>query len=91
MVPAATSPTRATSSVPEHAAAAWVGPSAPTRSAARASAASWRCEFDFVVSTNTAAVQLWKRLGLEVVGRIPDDLHHPVRGMVEAYVMHRFL
>jgi ribosomal protein S18 acetylase RimI-like enzyme len=48
-------------------------------------------QFNFVVSTNTAAVALWRALGFDVVGRIPDAFDDPTRGLVEAYVMHRFL
>ncbi|MBW3663330.1 MAG: GNAT family N-acetyltransferase [Actinobacteria bacterium] len=48
-------------------------------------------QFNFVVSTNTAAVELWRAMGFEIVGRIPDAFDHPTRGLVEAYVMHRFL
>jgi ribosomal protein S18 acetylase RimI-like enzyme len=48
-------------------------------------------QFNFVVSTNTAAVELWKRLGFKIVGTLPKVFQHRVRGPVDAYVMHRFL
>jgi len=48
-------------------------------------------QFNFVVSTNTRAVELWKRLGFEVVGRLPDAFRHPELGFVDAYVMYRAL
>ena len=48
-------------------------------------------QFNFVVSTNERAVRLWKRLGFEVVGRIPDGFNHPDLGLVDAFVMHRQL
>jgi len=48
-------------------------------------------QFNFVVSTNDAAVALWKALGFRVVGELPKAFRHPARGLVDAYVMHRFL
>ena len=48
-------------------------------------------QFNFVVSTNEAAVALWKTLGFRVVGELPKAFRHPARGLVDAYVMHRFL
>ena len=48
-------------------------------------------QFNFVVSTNEAAVALWQRLGFTVVGTLPHAFQHPRLGMVDAYVMHRML
>lgn len=48
-------------------------------------------QFNFVVSTNTAGVTLWKKLGFEVVGTLPKAFDHAKLGRVDAYVMHRFL
>lgn len=48
-------------------------------------------QFNFVVSTNTAGVTLWKKLGFEVVGTLPKAFDHASLGKVDAYVMHRFL
>lgn len=48
-------------------------------------------QFNFVVSTNTAAVELWKKLGFEIVGRLPKAFRHGQHGYVDAYVMYRFL
>ena len=48
-------------------------------------------QFNFVVSTNAAAVELWKRLGFAIVGTLPHAFQHPRLGMVDAYVMYRFL
>jgi ribosomal protein S18 acetylase RimI-like enzyme len=44
-----------------------------------------------VVSTNTGAVALWKKLGFEIVGTLPRAFQHRERGLVDAYVMYRFL
>jgi ribosomal protein S18 acetylase RimI-like enzyme len=48
-------------------------------------------QFNFVVSTNTRAVELWKKLGFEVVGRLPGAFQHPELGFVDALVMYREL
>jgi ribosomal protein S18 acetylase RimI-like enzyme len=44
-------------------------------------------QFNFVVSTNEAAVSLWKSLGFEIVGRLPLAFRHPTEGYVDALVM----
>lgn len=48
-------------------------------------------QFDCVVSTNEAAVALWKELGFVVCGRVPEGFRHPTLGLVDTLVMHRFL
>jgi ribosomal protein S18 acetylase RimI-like enzyme len=48
-------------------------------------------QFNFVVATNESAVALWKSLGFEVVGRVPQAFRHPALGSVDALVMHRAL
>ena len=48
-------------------------------------------QFNFVVSTNERAVQLWQRSGFEIVGRLPRVFEHPRHGFVDAYVMYRQL
>ena len=48
-------------------------------------------QFNFVVSSNTRAVELWKRLGFEVVGRLPGAFRHPELGYVDSLVMYRQL
>ncbi|MDX1656858.1 MAG: GNAT family N-acetyltransferase, partial [Candidatus Competibacteraceae bacterium] len=48
-------------------------------------------QFNLVVSTNTAALALWKKLDFAIVGTLPAAFRHPVEGLVDAYIMHRFL
>jgi GNAT superfamily N-acetyltransferase len=48
-------------------------------------------QFNFVVSTNTGAVALWKKLGFVIIGTIPRGFHHAHLGYVDVYVMHREL
>jgi ribosomal protein S18 acetylase RimI-like enzyme len=46
-------------------------------------------QFNFVVSTNKRAVNLWSSLGFEVVGRLPRAFQHPELGFVDALVMYK--
>lgn len=48
-------------------------------------------QFNFVVSTNTPAVSLWQSLGFAVVGTVPQAFRHKSLGLVDIYIMHRFL
>jgi L-amino acid N-acyltransferase YncA len=48
-------------------------------------------QFNFVVSTNGAAVALWQSLGFAIVGTLPKVFLHGALGYVDAYVMYRTL
>ncbi|HEV8583227.1 MAG TPA: GNAT family N-acetyltransferase [Thermoanaerobaculia bacterium] len=48
-------------------------------------------QFNAVVSTNEPAVALWKKMGFAVVGTIPKAFRHREHGLVDLFVMHRFL
>jgi RimJ/RimL family protein N-acetyltransferase len=48
-------------------------------------------QFNFVVSTNIRAIQLWERLGFSVVGRLPGAFNHQKLGYVDALVMFKQL
>ena len=48
-------------------------------------------QFNFVVSSNEAAVHLWGKCGFAVVGRLPEAFLHPRLGYVDALVMWREL
>lgn len=48
-------------------------------------------QFNYVVSTNTAAVALYEKLGFSIAGTLPKAFKHQQLGLVDAYVMHRFL
>jgi L-amino acid N-acyltransferase YncA len=48
-------------------------------------------QFNFVVSTNEGAINLWQKLGFSIVGTLPKVFRHKSLGYVDAYVMHRFL
>ena len=58
----------------------------------RAKDAGFRAmQFNFVVSTNERAVNLWKRHGFEIVGTLPKAFLHPKFGYVDVFVMFRRL
>jgi ribosomal protein S18 acetylase RimI-like enzyme len=46
--------------------------------------------FNAVVETNPA-VALWRSLGFEIIGTVPEAFDHPVHGPVGLHVMHRKL
>lgn len=48
-------------------------------------------QFNFVVSSNRRAVELWQANGFEIVGRLPEAFRHPTQGYVDALVMYRTL
>lgn len=48
-------------------------------------------QFNFVVSSNVAAVSLYARLGFSIVGTLPQALNHSALGYVDAFVMYRTL
>lgn len=48
-------------------------------------------QFNAVVSTNTVAVALWRSLGFEVIGTVPEAFDHPKHGLVGLHVMYQVL
>lgn len=48
-------------------------------------------QFNFVVSTNRAALALWQGLGFTIVGTLPRAYRHRTLGEVDAHVMYRLL
>jgi L-amino acid N-acyltransferase YncA len=57
-----------------------------------ARAAGYRSmQFNAVVETNAAAVRLWRSLGFEVMGTVPEAFDHPRHGYVGLHVMYRRL
>jgi L-amino acid N-acyltransferase YncA len=57
-----------------------------------ARAAGYRAmQFNAVVETNTRAVGLWRSLGFEIIGTLPEGFAHPEHGYVGLHIMHRHL
>ena len=61
-------------------------------------ALDWACErgyagmqFNAVVETNHAAVELHKRLGFRLIGTVPGAFAHPTLGRVGLHIMYREL
>jgi ribosomal protein S18 acetylase RimI-like enzyme len=48
-------------------------------------------QFNSVVSTNETAINLWKKLGFKIIGTIPKAYNHGKFGLVDSYIMHKFL
>jgi L-amino acid N-acyltransferase YncA len=48
-------------------------------------------QFNFVVSSNQAAIHIWEKFGFAITGRLPEAFLHPVLGYVDALVMYRAL
>ena len=48
-------------------------------------------QFNFVVKSNEGAVRLWKKIGFEVIGEIPNAFQHQELGLTNAYIMYRTL
>ncbi|MEL6801850.1 MAG: GNAT family N-acetyltransferase, partial [Pseudomonadota bacterium] len=48
-------------------------------------------QYNFVVETNTRAIEIWTRAGFETVGRLPGAFRHPEFGFVDALVMYKDL
>ena len=48
-------------------------------------------QFNAVVEANEPAVRLWKSLGWEVIGTVPEAFDHPDDGLVGLHVMYRRL
>lgn len=48
-------------------------------------------QFNMVVSTNKPAVALWQKLGFQIVGTVPQAFRHAELGLIDVYVMHRYL
>lgn len=48
-------------------------------------------QFNSVVSTNEVAVKLWQKLGFEIIGTIPKAYVHKELGLVDSYIMHKWL
>jgi hypothetical protein len=48
-------------------------------------------QFNAVVESNTRAVGLWKSLGFDIIGTIPEGFRHPTKGYVGLHVMYQRL
>ncbi|MES2961577.1 MAG: GNAT family N-acetyltransferase [Pseudomonadota bacterium] len=69
-----------------------IGKSLALHSIATAKESGYKAmQFNFVVSTNKAAVNLWQSVGFKIIGTIPQGFNHQALGYVDAYIMFREL
>ena len=48
-------------------------------------------QFNIVVSTNHPAVNLWQKLGFEIIGTTPKGFRHQSLGLVDTFIMFKDL
>tara|TARA_B100001123_G_scaffold412428_1_gene509693 strand:+ start:370 stop:870 length:501 start_codon:yes stop_codon:yes gene_type:complete len=48
-------------------------------------------QFNFIVEGNDRSLNIWKKLGFEIVGTVPDAMRHSKRGLVPVHIMYKRL
>ncbi|MGB0524764.1 MAG: GNAT family N-acetyltransferase [Flammeovirgaceae bacterium] len=48
-------------------------------------------QFNLVIKSNIRAIQLWKKLGFQVIGEIPEAFQHQELGLTNALIMYQKL
>jgi ribosomal protein S18 acetylase RimI-like enzyme len=48
-------------------------------------------QFNAVAASNTGAVEIYRRLGFEIVGTVPGAFAHPTLGRIGLHIMYRDL
>lgn len=48
-------------------------------------------QFNAVVQTNVAAVNLWRSLGFQILATVPEAFNHPKHGLTGLHVMYQLL
>lgn len=48
-------------------------------------------QFNSVVSENKVAVHIWKSLGYQIIGTIPEAYNHKKQGLVDSFIMYKKL
>lgn len=46
-------------------------------------------QFNYVVSSNKIAINLWRKIGFSIVGTIPSAYNHPKLGYIDIHIMYR--
>ncbi len=44
-------------------------------------------QFNMVVKSNERAVKIWKKMGFDIIGEVPDAFNHKELGYTNAYIM----
>lgn len=78
--------------VPENASGKGVGSAMGKYSLEEAKRLGYKAmQFNIVVKSNVRAIRLWKKLGFEVIGEIPEAFNHKTKGFTNALIMWRKL
>lgn len=48
-------------------------------------------QFNFIVQDNIPSLRIWKRLGFEIVGTVPDAFRHAEKGLMPVHILYRKL
>jgi ribosomal protein S18 acetylase RimI-like enzyme len=48
-------------------------------------------QFNAVVSSNKIAINLWQKLGYDIIGTIPKAYQHKMLGLIDCFIMHKQL
>ncbi len=48
-------------------------------------------QYNLVAATNKGAIELWKKMGFEIIGTLPKAFNHAKEGFVDAHVMYKLL
>lgn len=48
-------------------------------------------QFNIVISSNVAAVELWKKYGFKIIGTTPNGFQHKKLGLVDTHIMFKKL
>lgn len=48
-------------------------------------------QFNFIVEDNEPSLRIWKRLGFEIVGTVPDAFRHADKGLMPVHIMYKTL
>lgn len=48
-------------------------------------------QFNSVISTNVAAINLWKNYGFKIIGTTPKGFKHQKLGYIDSYIMYKSL
>ena len=48
-------------------------------------------QFNFIVQDNLPSLSIWKKLGFEIVGTVPDAMRHAEKGLMPVHILYKKL
>lgn len=48
-------------------------------------------QFNFIVQDNEPSLRIWKKLGFEIVGTVPDAMRHAEKGLTPVHILYKRL